>query len=66
LDGGRAGRSRAAHLGDGDVGADAEQRVQHASLCVLQARGDGGHGDDQSDPDRQAQRDEAGVAHPVV
>jgi hypothetical protein len=48
-------------LGDGDVGADAVEDMKDPGLGVPHARRGGGDRDDQSDADRKAAGDEAGL-----
>src|SRR5215472_6227694 len=63
----RGWRRRLGRLaGDGEVGADAVQRLQNLGLGFLDAGGGGGHGYDQADPQRETQRDEDGLAHPAT
>src|SRR5215831_17679964 len=48
---------------DGYVGADPVQRFQYVGLCFFHARRRSGDGDDEADPQREAQRDESSLPH---
>src|SRR5262249_6552321 len=50
---------------NGYVGADPVQRFQYVGLGLLHARRRGADGDDEADPEREAQRDEDGLPHPA-
>src|SRR5262249_50599376 len=51
---------------NGYVGADPVQRFQYVGLGLLHARRRGADGDDEADPEREAQRDEDGLPHPAA
>ena len=50
----------------GDVGPDAVQPLEDACVGVLHARGSGGDGDDEADPDGQPERDEDRLPEPAA